>query len=204
MRPYRNAVYDPEVESSVSPSRVQENRDGNLNAYLYGDVDYDWRESIIIPLYEKLDSLTRMKEPSATFYISSNGGYTSLMWDIVEWMERAKASEVTVRTVVTSHAYSAGSVIAVSGSAGERYIGKRASHLIHYGQGGGYLQTTPLQVERDAKFMKRHFATILAHYKAYCDIPDLTKLMMDDGLTFNAAESIKYKLADKYTAALEG
>lgn len=189
------------LASYTEHSPVQVDGSGNLNIYLQGDFEYWWLEGIVIPVTEKLSGLHRLSDPKITVYVSSRGGWTNVCWDIVELLERAKNMDVTVRTVVTSHAYSSGSMVAVVGSPGERYIGERATHLLHYGHSGAYWET-PLQVEREAEWAKQHFGNVLAHYKYYTKVPRLDKLIEDDGLWFDAEDCIKYGIADKYTSEL--
>lgn len=197
-----STVLTTELATQSTPSRVQEDPDGNLSVYLTGDFVEALRSSVVLPVHEYISSLTKLSDPRITVHVSSNGGLTMVCWDIIEALERAMRNGITVRTVVTSHAYSAGSMTAIVASEGERYIGRRATHVIHYGFSGAHW-STPLQVEREAAWARRHFKNVLEHYKAYADVPGIETLIEDDSLWYGARDCIKHGLADRYTDELD-
>jgi ATP-dependent protease ClpP protease subunit len=172
------------------------------NVFLLGQFDEAMEHELIVPLTIEIKKQAELKEGQIDLYINSPGGYIYLMEHIVQLMERAKAQGVMVRTIVPEMAYSCGSMVAIAGTIGERYIGRRAEHLAHYGQSMTF-QTTPLQAERFAEATQRNFKNNLAHYKKYCDIPNLDSQMLDDGFFIPAARAIKWNLADKYMDKLE-
>ena len=170
--------------------------------FITGIFDKDMESATISQLRKEIETQEEKKDGLLEFYISSDGGYAYVLIQLVELMELAKRRGITVRTIVTSHAYSCGSLLAVAGTKGERYISRYAEHLAHYGQFDGYRKSTPLQVERQAEQSKRWTKTILEHYKRYCDIPNLEEQLKDDAFWIPADKAIKWGLADKYTEDL--
>lgn len=170
--------------------------------YITGDFNKDMAEGVVPHLRKEIDKQADRANGLIEFYVSSHGGYAFVLIQIVELMELAKRRGVKVRTIVTSHAYSCGSLLAVAGSKGERFISRYAEHLAHYGSFDGYRKTTPLQVERDADAARRWTARILDHYQRYCDIPDLAEQLKDDSFWVPADKAILWGMADKYTEQL--
>lgn len=171
------------------------------NVFLISDFD-DQLENLIVPLTKEIKEQSKLRDGRVDLYINSYGGYLHLVRHFIDLVEIAKASDVMVRTVVNGVAYSAGSMLAVTGTPGERYIAKNAEHLIHYGTAGS-VESTPGQVERSRQAKNRSFKAILDHYKKYCDIPDLETEMLDDGFYIDANKCIKWRLADQYTTKFE-
>jgi ATP-dependent protease ClpP protease subunit len=93
-------------------------------------------------------------------------------------------------------------MLAIAGTIGERYIGKYAEHLAHYGSFGGYRNHTPLQTDRQYEHDKRWANTMIAHYNTYSSIPGIRSKLKDDGFYITAEDAIKWGLADKYTDEL--
>lgn len=177
---------------------------GNMedNTVFIGDFDDQLERDIVIPLTKEIHSQSKLKDGHINMYINSFGGYGHLVMHLVELMETAKRQGVLIRTVVTNTAFSAGSILAVAGSPGERYISKAGEHLIHYGSIASF-ETTPVQIDRYNKYKKRWFQTIVRHYEKYCNIPNLAEYIQDDGYFLSAAECLKYKVADKYMDKLK-
>jgi ATP-dependent protease ClpP protease subunit len=168
------------------------------NRFFIGDFDDELESGIVIPLTKEIAKQTESSEGYIDLYINSMGGYAHLVGHLVELVELAKRHGVIVRTIVPSMAFSAGSILAITGSPGERYIGKNAEHLIHYGQIASF-ESTPQQVERYRKWKDRYFKSTVAHYKKYSNIPNLDQEILDDGWFVPAKDCLKYGLADKYT-----
>jgi ATP-dependent protease ClpP protease subunit len=171
------------------------------NVFFIGDFD-DQLEQIIVPLTSEIKEQSKRKNGRIDLHINSYGGYLHLVRNFVDLVELAKRNDVVVRTIVSGVAYSAGSMLAVAGTPGERYIAKHAEHLIHYGQAGS-IETTPGQVERSRASKHRSFKQILDHYREYCNIPNLEGEILDDGWYIEASKCLKYGIADKYTSKLE-
>ena len=166
--------------------------------FINGVFNDEMRSAVVWQLQKDIVELKNTKNAKLTFYISSNGGDGYLCLDIIALFELAKKNGITVRTVVTSHALSAGSMLAVAGTAGERYIANGAEHLPHYGQFDGGRKTTPLQLDRNYEHSKRWNKYMVEHYSKYAEIPDLEEKLKDDDLWIPANKCIKWKLADKY------
>lgn len=166
--------------------------------YILGDFRDELKSTIVYPLTEKIDKLSKVKDATIEIYISSNGGDGYLVTHIIELVELAKRKGITVKTIVTSHAFSSGSMLAVVGTKGERYISRMAEHLIHYGTITSGSESTPTQIERNAGFKQRWFKVLLNHYQKYSNIPDLSEHIKDDTFFIPAPQCIKWGLADKY------
>lgn len=172
------------------------------NVFWIGDFDDSLERDILLPLTTEIANQTKKIDGRIDLYINSMGGYGHLLFHMVELVEMAKRNGVTVRTMVMDSAFSAGSMLAITGSPGERYIARTASHLIHYGSIASFEQT-PEQIERYRKWKNRFFQNNVAHYKKYADVPNLEQHISDDGFFVTAQEAIKWKLADKYMDKLE-
>lgn len=144
---------------------------------------------------------SHIKNGRIDLWVNSYGGYTHVAQHIIELMETAKRQGTIVRTIVPGLALSAGSLIACAGTPGERYIGKTAEHLLHYGQISGVDQT-PQQVERSKAYRSRSFKAIVDHYNKYASVPDLSDKISDDGFFVPSKDCIKWGLADKLTDKL--
>lgn len=171
------------------------------NVFVISDFD-DEMESILVPLTNAVSEQSKAKEGRIDLWISSYGGFSHILMHMVELVETAKRSGVTVRTIVPSVAFSAGSMLAVTGTPGERYIARHAEHLVHYGQVGAVNETTPVQVERWKAWKERGFKYTITHYDKYSSIPDLRAHLMDDGFFIDAKRCIQWGLADKFTEKL--
>lgn len=157
------------------------------------------REGIVIPLTNKIEELSKLKDPGMIeFHINSHGGDSELCLHIMHLIELAKAKGIKVRTINMDTAFSAGSIIAVAGTPGERYVAKTAEYCLHYGTHYGWPEHTPTQTERNADHKKRHFARLKGIYEKYCKIPDLEEHLKDDSFFVTAQQALKWSLADKY------
>lgn len=166
--------------------------------FINGEFDDEMRNAVVWKLDKHISELKDHKNPELNFYISSHGGDAYLLLDLIDLFEVAKSNGITVKTIVTSHAFSAGSMLAIAGTKGERYIGRRAEHLAHYGQFDGYRRTTPMQNDRQYEYNKRWNDTLLDIYKKYAKIPDLKKHLSDDYFFIPADKCIEWELADRY------
>lgn len=171
--------------------------DGN-KFYILGEFNNEVKERIVVPFTNKITELSKVKDAEIEFYINSNGGDGYLCMHLVSLFELAKSKGIKVKTIVPSIALSSGSILAVAGTKGERYIAEGAEHLVHYGQFDGYRKTTPLQVERGTKRWRRWCNSMLKHYEKYAKIPNLKDHLKDDDFWIPAAQCIKWGLADKY------
>ena len=169
--------------------------DGNI--FILTDFDDNMEANIILPLYRQIQHQRTLKDPSIDLIINSHGGYKHLVFQLISMVEQAKRLGITVRTVVPDIAYSAGSILAITGTPGERYIEKTGEHLIHYGMTGS-VETTVEQLERNFAQKNGGFKKIKAHYDKYSSVPDLDRLMADDSAFIPANKCLQWGLADKY------
>lgn len=171
--------------------------DGN-RFYILGSFTDELNETIVVPLRREIDTRSRTFDAEIEIYINSNGGRADICLHLVALVELAKSRGITVKTIVPYNAYSAGSMLAITGSKGYRYIAQTAEHLIHYGTFDGYTKTTPIQIERTADFYKRWNKTLIGHYKKYSNVPKIEEHIKDDNFWIPAKDCIKWSLADKY------
>jgi ATP-dependent protease ClpP protease subunit len=173
--------------------------DGNI--FFLADFDDNMEREVTVPLIREIQKQRTLKDGRIDLYINSFGGYAHLVFKLVVLVEEAKKNGITVRTIVPSVAYSAGSILAVTGSPGERYIDKDGEHLIHYGTTGSF-ESTPEQVERTYIHKTNNFRRIKRHYARYSNdkfpAEELDKLMNDDSGYIPAAKCVKWGLADRY------
>lgn len=172
--------------------------DGNV--FFIGDFDPAMEDELIIPLTREIQRQRVREDGRIDLHINSSGGNFYLMQHLVQLVEKAKQHGINVRTMVFSMAYSAGSMLAITGS--ERYIARGAEHLIHYGSNGG-VNTTPVQAKRQAMSNDRAFRFNVNHYKKYSNVPDLEKNIADDNFYVTAQQAIKWGLADFYMEKLD-
>jgi ATP-dependent protease ClpP protease subunit len=172
------------------------------NVFFIGDFDDSLEQGVIVPLTQEIKKQSELKDGRIDLYINSCGGYLHLVNHMTELVELAKSNGVVVRTIVPDIAFSAGSMLAITGTVGERYIGRRAEHLIHYGQIMSF-ETTEQQIDRFTAHKKRIFKGNLDHYKKYCNVPNLDQQLLDDGFFVTAKDAIKWGMADKYMEKLE-
>lgn len=182
----------------MSDSRNHEKYCSGNKFFILHEFNHELRDGLVIKLTEKIEELSKQKDARIDIYINSRGGDGALTMHLVQLIELAKANGIMVRTIVTDRAYSAGSMVAVAGTKGERYIARTAEHCAHYGSHEGWTERTPLQTERNANRKKRWFASLLAHYKKYCNIPKLEEAIKDDSYFITAQQAIKWGMADKY------
>lgn len=171
------------------------------NTFFIGDFDDSMERDIIIPLTLEIKKQAELRHGYIDFYVNSMGGYGHLLFHMILLLEQAKANDVVCRTIVTDSAFSAGSMFAIAGTPGERYIARTGSHLVHYGSIASF-ESTPEQIERYRKWKSSFFKNNVNHYKKYANIPNLEEHIKDDGFFVAAPEAIKWGLADKYADKL--
>lgn len=167
------------------------------NVFFVGDFDDNAERELVIPLTKEIQKQRKLRDGRIDLYINSFGGYAHLLGHLTQLVEIAKREGIVVRTIVPDVAFSAGSMLAITGTPGERYIAKTGNHLIHYGQTGS-VESTPLQVDRFFEWKKADFENTVKHYERYSNVPDIRTHIADDGYFVKAAKCIAYGLADKY------
>lgn len=171
--------------------------------YVLGEFDNEMRDGLIWSLTHKIQDLATKRDATITVYIDSNGGQAYLCIHLVMLFELAKKKGIIVKTIVPSHAFSCGSLLAIAGTKGERYIGRDAEHLVHHGTFDGHYKTTSLQLDRHTEHWKRWTKALIRHYQTYAAIPDLEAHLKDDDFYIPADKAIKWGLADKYVEDME-
>ena len=156
-----------------------------------------------MPLTTAVKQQAELKDGRIDLYVNSYGGNAHILMHILELVELAKRNEVVVRTIVTGAAYSAGSMLAVAGTPGERYISKHAMHLVHYGNTGASAETTPMQAVRKHNADQDMFNYVLKHYENFCNIPDLAENIQDDNWYIKATQAKRWGMADQYLDKLD-
>ena len=172
------------------------------NVFQVGDFDDGMLIGLIPDFTEQIEKQRDLQNGHIDLWITSNGGDWYMFRHLFELVEIAKREGVVVRTVVPAKAYSAGSMLAITGTPGHRYIGKGAEHLVHY----GYISTgesTPMQTTRTGEWKDSAWKQIVKHYNDYCNIPDLTEHLKDDWFIIPAAKCKTWGLADQYVDKLE-
>lgn len=172
------------------------------NIFFIGDFDDALEDRIAVSLAKEIENQSKLREGRIDLWINSYGGFSHLVMHLVELVEMAKRNGVLVRTIVPSVAFSAGSMLAVTGSPGHRYIAKHADHLVHYGSVGS-METTPTQIERWKAWKDRGFKYTITHYEKYANVPNLREQLQDDGFFVPAVNCLKWGLADKYMDKLD-
>lgn len=168
------------------------------NIFVLNDFDDNMEGNIVLDLTLQVQEQAKVKDGGIIdLWINSFGGYAHLVFHLIELVELAKSNGTVVRTIVPSVAFSAGSMLAITGTPGERYIAKNGEHLIHYGRTGS-MEETPKQIERFATYKKRDFKNTIAHYQKYANVPNIDTEMMDNGWFLPAKACISGGLADKY------
>lgn len=76
-------------------------------------------------------------QPVLEVYLQTPGGSISVAQSILSLLKMARAKGAIIKTINLSNASSCGSLLAVSGTRGYRYMAEDAYNLIHYGSRGG-------------------------------------------------------------------
>lgn len=168
------------------------------NTFYIGEFDGQMEESLSVPFTLAVKQQANLMDGRLDLFINSYGGNAHLLMHMIELVEMAKREGVVVRTMVTGAAYSAGSMLAVAGTVGERYIARDAMHLAHYGNTGADGDETPLQARRRHDANQLMFKQVVRHYEKHCDIPDLEENLVDDNWFITAAQAKRWRMADKY------
>jgi len=166
--------------------------------YFNDDFNDHMYAKLFHPLKQKIDTGKGYKDFTIELQIHSNGGCAKCLYAFLSLIDYAKSEEVTISTIVTSKAYSCGSMLACAGSKGHRYISHYAEHLVHLGSVGGVRVYNDVELERIGQYSKRHFDRARDHYKKHSRIKKLNKVIASDWLFFMGDEIIENGLADKF------
>lgn len=127
------------------------------------------------------------------FYINSPGGSVTAGMSIYDTMQFIKCP---VHTIVMGQAASMGSLLAMAGEKGHRYILPNARHMIHQPLGGASGQATDVEIQ--ARELLRWKEVLTKLYSRHTGrLFNELKLDMERDNFMTAEESVKYGLADK-------
>jgi len=127
------------------------------------------------------------------FYINSPGGSVTAGMSIYDTMQFIKCP---VHTIVMGQAASMGSLLAMAGEKGQRYILPNARHMIHQPLGGASGQATDVEIQ--ARELLRWKDVLIKIYSRHTGrLFNELKLDMERDNFMTAEESVKYGLADK-------
>ena len=127
------------------------------------------------------------------FYINSPGGSVTAGMSIYDTMQFIQCP---VHTIVMGQAASMGSLLAMAGQKGHRYILPNARHMIHQPLGGASGQATDVEIQ--ARELLRWKTVLTNIYAEHTNKPfdELSRDMERDNF-MTAFESVQYGLADK-------
>jgi ATP-dependent protease ClpP protease subunit len=169
----------------------------NNKIYIHGNFDEDIIFNIL-PIFDDLIKNQKiLKEGKISIDIDSNGGYARYLNSLLMRVEKAKQEGVIIETIVSAYAYSCGSLLAVAGTKGHRFVSESAEHLCHLGS-GGLIVKNDVELERNNDRLKSHFDFVRKHYKKYANIPNLNQVIKDDCLFVRGQKIIDWGLADKF------
>jgi len=181
----------------VNPINIEEKIDSGLlqnsTNFLVGEIDYESVKKIIKWIVFENTLTTRTP---LTLYINSHGGSLLDAFALIEVMRKSKRK---IRTVGIGSVMSAGFLIFVSGTKGERYITKTASTLCH--QLSTEIEGKHHDINSYYKETERNNQNMVEILSESCELDknEIKKILLpptDVWLTAN--EMVQFKLADKY------
>lgn len=177
---------EKEIASYLSSSDQNFFMDGNF--FINGDIDNSMAKSIIAPLINEINNRAKLKNPTPIkIFVTSYGGYIKDAFDIISWFDYAKKQGVSIHTYVTSVAFSAGSLIAVSGH--KRFGSTRAYHGLHFARGWDYSHN-PIMTERNAQNSKWMQSELVKIYKERTKLKQIEKLLLADNYMINGGSNL--------------
>jgi ATP-dependent Clp protease, protease subunit len=181
----------------INPINIEDKIDSGLlesgTNFLIGEIDYESTKKIIKWIvYEN----TLTTKTPLTLYINSHGGSLLDAFALIEVMKKSKRK---IRTVGIGSVMSAGFLIFVCGTKGERYVTKTSSNLCH--QLSTELEGKHHDLNSYYKETENSNQKMLDILADSCELDknEIKKILLpptDVWLTAN--EMIQFKLADKY------
>jgi ATP-dependent protease ClpP protease subunit len=177
----------------IPPSGSNFSKDGEF--FIMGNIDHTISSQIVAPLIREIGNRSHLKTPPPiNVYVTSFGGAVKDAFDIISWFEYARKIGVPIHTYVTSVAFSAGSLIAVSGHT--RFVSQRAYHGLHFARGSVFSHN-PDMAERNLENFKWIQSELVKIYKHNTKLKHIEKLLIADNYMINGGEElVKYGLAD--------
>lgn len=170
--------------------------DNDGNVFILGEFDSTISQNVVPGLAKKIRDEANKPDGQIWFYINSNGGYCSELYNLLSLIDLAKSLGIKIFTVNMGRAYSCGSMLAIHGD--HRAMYKYAKHLLHLGKQGEDV-TTFEQINRTEKRWREHFDNIVRMYKENTKMEEkeIREILKDDGYFMNAEECKKYGLVDE-------
>ena len=165
--------------------------------FIYGKFDDTISTHVIPGFFDLVKNESKKKDGKIVIDINSHGGYTRILYQLLAIIENAKSKGVIVETRALGVAMSCGSILAASGTKGNRFISENTTHLCHLGS-SGFRVYTDTQLDRLYKNSKTHFNRIRNLYTKYAKIPDLENVIKDDALFIYDEQCVEWGLADKF------
>ena len=185
--------------SELKKDTIYLNTYSNNTVYIHDN--FNDSLSLILPNIDFIINEQKNKKEGGKiiFDICSNGGYAYILKELLNRVEYAKSQGIIVETIVRSQAYSCGSMLAISGTKGHRYIGEYAEHLVHLGSAGMRVQDN-VELERMYNNTKKHFDFVKNVYKKYSNIEnlDLDTKIENNSWYIYGEDCIKQGMADKF------
>lgn len=128
-------------------------------------------------------------QPVLEVYLQTPGGEIPVAQSIMSLFKMARAKGTIIKTINLSKAASCGSLLAVSGTKGYRYMAEDAYNLIHYGARGG-TSTRDGEAER---MLQRNNETTNILKKIYLDNTQLSLKEINKYFTFEGAGRLNAK-----------
>jgi ATP-dependent Clp protease protease subunit len=127
------------------------------------------------------------------FYINSPGGSVTAGMSIYDTMQFIRCP---IHTIVLGQAASMGSLLAMAGQSGHRFILPNARHMIHQPLGGASGQATDVEIQ--ARELLRWKKVLTEIYVKHTGKPyEVLESDMERDNFMTADEAVKYGLADK-------
>jgi ATP-dependent protease ClpP protease subunit len=180
----------------IPPSTGNQNFVDNGNFFINGNIDDSIAKNIIAPLVNEINIRSKAKIAAPiNFYVTSHGGYVKDAFDIISWFDYAKKLGVPVHTHVTSVAFSAGSLIAVSGH--KRFASVRAYHGLHFARGSNYAHNSEM-ADRNTENFKWQQSQLIKIYRDKTKLKNIEKLLIADNYMINGGDDLlKFGLIDE-------
>ena len=128
-----------------------------------------------------------------TLYINSPGGLVTAGMAIYDTMQYVRSD---IQTIVVGQACSMGSLLAMAGTKGKRFMLPHGRHMIHQPLGGAKGQATDVQIQ--ANELLRWKDELVKIYEKHTSQPlDKLKDDMERDKFMTPTEAVAYGLADK-------
>lgn len=147
---------------------------------------------------ENVISEYEVKKPEITLIINSPGGEYDHLIQIYDTIQLLDAS---VRTVVNGSAFSAGAILAISGTCGKRYITPNSRLMFHAVSMGmeGKVQDTRVDL-KEAERLNHQMAQLIKHHTGITD--EKVQLYTDRDIYITPEEAVKLKMIDEIVTSI--